>query len=93
MVAWVRYLADYIVEGGSVWWKEDDNDYRMFALPLDMRVGSTRTQALAGHQASENADQALKLQDFNRHYGGYYFHYKKDELVDFDPDILGEQSV
>ena len=27
VVAWVRYLADYIAEGGSVWWKEDDSDY------------------------------------------------------------------
>ena len=54
----------------------------MIALPLDMRVTDNRTKALGGHKPSENSDQTLKLQEFSRHYGGHFFHYKKDLMVE-----------
>ena len=61
---------------------KDVNDYRLIGLPLGMRVTDNRTKPREGHKPSENCDQTLKLQEFNRHYGGDFFHYKKDLMVE-----------
>ena len=75
-------FMDYLVRFDHEAKGADDGDYRMIALPLDVRVGEERTKARAGHKASVNAEQTLKLQEFNRHYGGYYYFFKKDEMVE-----------
>ena len=80
-------MMDYVLRFDYEKRRGDNGDYRMIAVPLDMRVGGERTKPLAGHGASVNADQTLKLQEFNRHYGGYYFHYKKDEMVEHPTNV------
>ena len=74
----IRFM-DYLLRAN---YEKKAGDYRMIALPLDMKVGSGRTKAPEGFGQGANTDQQLKLQDFNRHYGSYYHFYKKDEMAE-----------
>ena len=66
----LRFM-DYLIRFNYEKNKKEDNDYRIIALPLDMRVTDSRTKRREGYKPTENSDQTLKLQEFNRHYGGY----------------------
>ena len=83
-VVTVRFM-DYLMRENYE--KKEAGDYRMVALPLDMKVGSGRTKAPAGFGQGKNTDQQLKLQDFNRHFGSYYYFYKKDEMAEHPTNV------